>query len=62
MADLLGRFAREDDGATAIEYGLIAGMIAVGCILAFVAFGGNLGNLFGMVNTKAGGAMDGAQG
>ena len=58
----IGRFVADESGATAIEYGLIAALMAVGCIAAFIAFGGNLGSLFGMVNTKAGGAMDGATG
>jgi pilus assembly protein Flp/PilA len=56
------RFVRDESGATAIEYGLIAALMAVGCIAAFAAFGGNLAGLFGWVNTKAGGAMDNATG
>lgn len=60
MGSLVSRFWADDAAATAIEYGLIAAMIATACIAAFVAFGGNLGGLFGWVNTKAGGAMDGS--
>lgn len=60
MLGTISRFWTDDRAATAIEYGLIAGMIAVSCIVAFVAFGGSLGNLFGWVNTRAGGAMDAA--
>jgi pilus assembly protein Flp/PilA len=33
-------------GVTAIEYGLIAGLIAVAIIVAVTLLGGNLGNLF----------------
>jgi len=33
---------REDDGVTAIEYGLLAALIAVTCIVAFQATGGSL--------------------
>ncbi|MBI4923675.1 MAG: Flp family type IVb pilin [Devosia nanyangense] len=60
MPETISRFFADDGAATAIEYGLIAGLVAVGCIVAFVAFGGSLGNLFAWVNTRAGGAMDGA--
>jgi pilus assembly protein Flp/PilA len=56
------RFLRDEDGATAIEYGLIAGMIAVGVIVAMTTFGNSLAALFGDVQTKAGGAMDAADG
>ncbi len=34
------KFAADERGATAIEYGLIAAMIAVGCIGAMKALGG----------------------
>jgi pilus assembly protein Flp/PilA len=54
------RFIFDDNGATAIEYGLIAGLVAVGCIVAFVTFGGSLGGLFGYVDTRAGTAMNNA--
>ena len=40
------RFVNDESGATAIEYGLIAALIAVGIIVAATALGGNLGSLF----------------
>ncbi|WP_240232071.1 Flp family type IVb pilin [Devosia lacusdianchii] len=43
---LFARFAQDESGATAIEYGLIAALISVGIILAATALGTNLGNLF----------------
>jgi pilus assembly protein Flp/PilA len=54
------RFITDDRGATAIEYGLITALIAVGLIAAFIAFGGGLAGLFGGVNDQAGDAMDNA--
>ncbi len=60
MAKLISDFARNESGATAIEYGLIAGLIAVGIIIALTAFGGAIQGMFGRIQTKAGGAMDGA--
>ena len=41
-----------EDGATAIEYGLIAALIAVAAIAAMSALGGNLTNTFNKVNTS----------
>jgi len=46
MARTLVRLLRDETGATAIEYGLIAGLIALVLITAFVGFGASLGNLF----------------
>ena len=44
--NIFARFAKDESGATAIEYGLIAALISVGIILAASALGGNLGTLF----------------
>ncbi len=38
-----------EDGATAIEYGLIAALIAVAAITALTAIGGNLNSTFSNV-------------
>ena len=43
---------RNEDGATAIEYGLIAALIAVAAITAFNAVGTNLINTFTTVADK----------
>ena len=51
MLKLIGRFVRDDSGATAIEYGLIVALIAVVIITAVVTLGGHLNNAFGSVNT-----------
>lgn len=53
----LNRFAQDEAGATAIEYGLIAALIAVGAIVAMTSFGGSLSGMFNTVSTKAGVAM-----
>jgi pilus assembly protein Flp/PilA len=58
LAAILHDFARNEAGATAIEYGLIAALLAVGCIAAFTAFGTSLTDLFGYVRDRAGNAMD----
>lgn len=43
------RLLRDDSGATAIEYGLIAALIAVAAIAAFQAVGTNLTAIFNTV-------------
>ncbi len=40
------RFLREDDGVTMVEYGLIAALIAIVCIVAIAAVGTNLNLTF----------------
>jgi len=47
---------RDEAGATAIEYGLIAALIAVAAITALTSLGGNLSNTFNKVSTSIGNA------
>ncbi|MDB5561665.1 MAG: Flp family type IVb pilin [Hyphomicrobiales bacterium] len=42
----IAKFAKDESGATAIEYGLIAALIAVGIIVAATTLGTNLSTLF----------------
>ena len=49
MKTLVKRFAADQSGATAIEYGLIAGLISVVIITALTTIGGNLKNKFNAV-------------
>lgn len=46
---MLKKFITKDDGATAIEYGLIAAGIAVAIILAVFALGSRLNDFFNAV-------------
>lgn len=43
---------RNEDGATAIEYGLIAALIAVAAITAMQALGNELSTTFNKVSTE----------
>jgi len=45
------RLLRDESGATAIEYGLIAALIAVAAIAAFKLVGTNLSTIFNTVAT-----------
>ena len=49
---LLIRFADDESGATAIEYGLIAALIALGIIAAATTLGGSLSDLFLRISGK----------
>lgn len=52
MKSLIKRFRKEEDGATAIEYGLLAALIAVAIVLVVAAVGQNLGEAFNSVNDE----------
>ena len=46
------KLIRNNEGATAIEYGLIAALIAVAAIAALQSVGTKLGDTFNNVSTK----------
>ena len=46
MKNLLSTFVQDESGATAIEYGLIAALIAVAIITAVTSVGGKLTSTF----------------
>ena len=46
MKDQIIKFWRDEEGATAIEYGLIAGLIAVGIIASVSSIGTSLKSMF----------------
>jgi Flp pilus assembly pilin Flp len=50
-------FINDEAGSTAIEYALIAAMIAVACIASFNSLGGSSSGGWGNVANKAGDAM-----
>jgi pilus assembly protein Flp/PilA len=53
------RLLKDESGATAIEYGLIAALIAVAGITAMGALGNSLSNTFRMVSNQMNNASDG---
>jgi len=50
----LTRFLRDEEGATAIEYGLIAALISVAIIAALTSLGDGLNSTFGSITSKLG--------
>ena len=52
MENLFARFAKDESGATAIEYGLIAALIGVAIIVAATALGSQLSSTFSTIESK----------
>jgi pilus assembly protein Flp/PilA len=50
MRNLVARFVKDESGATAIEYGLIAALIGVGIITAASTLGGEIKNTFDKIS------------
>ena len=48
----LMRFFKEEDGATAVEYGIMVALIAAVIVTAVTTIGTNLNETFGIVATK----------
>ena len=59
MFKLVRCFAENEEGATAIEYGLIAALVAVACIGALTAVGSSLQGIFTMVSSSLSSATTG---
>jgi pilus assembly protein Flp/PilA len=51
MKNLIARFVKDESGATAIEYGLIAAGISLAIIAIVNGLGTNLNNKFTSINT-----------
>lgn len=54
MKSAILKFWRDEEGATAIEYGLIAALIAVVAIGGMTAIGTSLGDIFNQIADKLG--------
>jgi pilus assembly protein Flp/PilA len=51
MKNLITRFQNDESGATAIEYGLIAGLVSIVIIAAITLVGTELQLVFGKIST-----------
>jgi pilus assembly protein Flp/PilA len=51
MLKITQKFLKDENGATAIEYGLIAALVAVAIVGALTTLGGGLSSMFGKVNS-----------
>lgn len=52
MKDQLVKFWKDEEGATAIEYALIAGLIAVAIIGALTLLGNRIDGMFNYISSK----------
>ncbi|MDK4740956.1 Flp family type IVb pilin [Rhizobium sp. CNPSo 3464] len=52
MTKLFSRFLKDESGATAIEYGLIAALISVAIIAGATTLGNTLNTVFSNISTK----------
>lgn len=52
MIEQFKSFTRDESGATMIEYGLIAALVAVAAIVALQALGTSISSIFTAVGTK----------
>lgn len=59
MYRFIHNLAKDSQGATAIEYGLIAALIAVAATAAMGSLGNSLSNTFNLVSTDMSNAQDG---
>lgn len=58
MLHFIKTLKTNDSGATAIEYGLIAALVAVGLITALTTLGTDLGAIFTDVSSELTGAVE----
>jgi len=56
MTNLFARFVKDESGATAIEYALIAAGIAIAIIAAVQSLGKTLSGNFSTINASLGGS------
>jgi pilus assembly protein Flp/PilA len=59
LARLARLFGHDEAGATAVEYALIAGLIALGVLASLIALGGGTGESWNNTAQRVGDAMRG---
>ena len=51
MVGIITKLSRDESGATAIEYGLIAALVAIAAMVGMTALGSSLNSIFSSVST-----------
>ncbi len=54
MMKFIRKLRRDEEGATAIEYGLIVALISAAALVAMAAVGTSLNEMFGTINNALG--------
>jgi len=62
MFKIVRKFVKNESGATAIEYGLIAALVSVAAVVALQNMGNSLQNIFSTVSGKLDSAVTSAGG
>ena len=57
MYNTIKEFAKDESGATAIEYGLIAALVSVAAVTALTNVGNSLNTMFSSVSTTLNNAV-----
>ena len=57
MRNLVTRFAKNDEGASLVEYGMLLGLIAVVCIVAVKGLGITVNQAFSTINADIAAAL-----
>lgn len=52
LSKVISSFIRDEEGASAVEYGLIVGLIAVAIVATLILVGGDLDTLFVRIQTE----------
>ena len=57
MQNFIREFVKDESGATAIEYGLIAALVSVAAVTALTSVGGSLDTMFTSVSSTLNSAV-----
>lgn len=60
LQEQIRALAADESGATAIEYGLIAALVAVGILIALTSMGGNVKSMFDYISSRSAEELDNA--
>ena len=50
MRQVFSRFAKDEQGAALVEYGMLVGLIAVVCLVAVKGLGSEINSVFGYIS------------
>jgi pilus assembly protein Flp/PilA len=57
MRKLVTRFAKNEEGASLVEYGMLVGLIAVVCLVSVTALGVTVSGVFASINASLSAAL-----